>query len=75
MAYTAQDLINIDAAIARGATTIKIADREVTYRSQSELLQLRKLIKGELDAAEEPAAVPAVSGGRTFLTAYNGRGY
>lgn len=37
MAYTQQDVDNLEAAIARCELKVKLADREVTYRSMAEL--------------------------------------
>lgn len=48
MAYTEQQLADLDAAIAQGALTVKYADKQVTYRSLDEMLRLRDLMRGEL---------------------------
>jgi hypothetical protein len=39
MAYTATDLANIQAAIAKGELSVEFADRRVTYRSIDDLLK------------------------------------
>ena len=53
MAFTAQDLAAIDAAIASGELTIRAADgRLVTMRSVAELLQAREVVtNGIADAS------------------------
>jgi hypothetical protein len=48
MAWTQEDLTTLDAAIASGAMRVKYKDREVTYRSQAEMLQARSMIRREL---------------------------
>lgn len=48
MAFTADDLAQLEKSIAQGATTVKYADKEVTYRSLSEMFNLREQIKDEL---------------------------
>lgn len=48
MAYTAQDLEIIQAAIKEGALKVKYADKEVTYRSLEEMLKIRDLIRNDL---------------------------
>ncbi|QOF80324.1 phage head-tail joining protein [Variovorax sp. 38R] len=53
MAFTAQDLAAIDAAISSGELTIRAADgRQVTMRSVAELLQAREVVtNGIADAS------------------------
>ena len=48
MAYTSADLTAIQTAIAKGEQTVQFADRTVTYRSISELLEAEKRISGSL---------------------------
>lgn len=48
MAFIEGDLIVLEKAIAQGATTVKYGDKEVTYRSLSEMFQLREQMKDEL---------------------------
>ena len=50
MAYTSDDLTAIQTAIAKGEKTVQFADRAVTYRSISELLEAEKRISGALGA-------------------------
>ena len=50
MAYTQQDLTNIQAAIASGALEIRFSDRTVTYRSVDDLLKAKNEIQNALNA-------------------------
>ena len=50
MAYTSADLAAIQTAIAKGEKTVQFADRAVTYRGISELLEAEKRISGALSA-------------------------
>lgn len=51
--WTQIDLARIEAAIARGATTVKFEDREVTYASATELLAVRAAIMAELQVGSQ----------------------
>lgn len=48
MAFTRIDIDKLKAAIAQGATKVKFADREVTYRSLDEMRETLALIEGEV---------------------------
>jgi len=48
VAFTQSQLDALEAAIAQGTTKVKYQDREVDYRSLSEMLQLLNLIKQEM---------------------------
>lgn len=48
MPFTTDELAAVEKAIATGATRVKYADKEVEYRSLSELYNLREQIKDEL---------------------------
>lgn len=50
MAYTQTDLDNLDAAIADGNLTVRMADRLVTRRSVEELLAMRAHVAAQLQA-------------------------
>lgn len=58
MAFTQEQVDALEKAIAEGATRVKYADKEVEYRSLSDMIQLLNLMKQEL------GALPA--GGRKF---------
>lgn len=50
MAYTQQDLDNIEKAIANGVLSVRHSDgKQVTYRSMDELKEVRALIKKSLN--------------------------
>lgn len=46
--WTQADLTALDQAIAQGALRVRYRDRDVTYRSLDEVLQLRSLMQREL---------------------------
>lgn len=48
MAFTSSQLSALEEAIALGATTVKYADKEVTYRSLSDMMQLASTIRSQL---------------------------
>jgi hypothetical protein len=50
MAFTVEDRVAIERAIATGELTVRFADRTVTYRSMSELLKAREIINADLAA-------------------------
>lgn len=56
MAFSATDLATVEAALASGALRVRYADgREVTYQSASDLLKVRAMIIGQVNAS---AATP-----------------
>jgi len=48
MAYTTLEYDTLVKAIAQGALVVKYGDKEVTYRSLSDMLKLKKLMEDEL---------------------------
>lgn len=54
MAFTADDLSSIDAAIASGELTVSVQGRTVTYRSISDLLRAKSAIESSLRAQASP---------------------
>lgn len=51
MAWTQTDIDKLKAAIAQGATKVKFADREVTYRSLDEMRETLRMIQADVDLA------------------------
>lgn len=51
MAWTQTDIDKLKAAIAQGATKVKFADREVTYRSLDEMRETLRILQAEVDSA------------------------
>jgi len=49
--YTQDDLDRVRLAIARGEQTVQFADRSVTYRSITQLMQAEEFISSQLRAA------------------------
>lgn len=56
MPFTSADLAAIDAAIASGELTVQQGDRQVTYRSISDLERARRIVKADVDAQANTAA-------------------
>lgn len=50
MAWSAADLLALEAAIKEGAKVVQYADRRVEYHSLDEMLRLRSVMKGEIEA-------------------------
>lgn len=48
MAFTLEQLTALDAAIAQGTLIVKYSDKEVTYRSLEEMMQIRALMQQDL---------------------------
>jgi hypothetical protein len=48
MAYTLEQYQALQTAIAGGELSVRYADRSVTYRSVSEMLQILRLMENEL---------------------------
>lgn len=51
MAWTQKDIDALKLGIAQGATKVKFADREVTYRSLDEMRETLRLMQAEVDLA------------------------
>ena len=51
MAFTVQNLADLERAIAEGANKVKYQDREVELRTQNQLLALRELMRRDLGQA------------------------
>lgn len=58
-AFTQDDLDAINTAIKSGATTVKYGDKEVTYRSLSEMMRVRDLIRRDLGLTNSSQRVTA----------------
>ncbi len=48
MAWTTDQLAALETAISQGALRVRYSDKEVQYRSLSEMLQLRDMMRQEL---------------------------
>ena len=48
MAYTAEQLADLEAAIAEGVSSVSSNGRQVSYRNLSDLLKLRDAMREEL---------------------------
>ena len=66
MAWTQQDLDDLDSAIASGALRVAYRDKVVTYRSLAEMLSTRQLIED---------ALAGNRGGRKFTLSKHSKGH
>jgi hypothetical protein len=48
MSFSTTDLAILESAIAQGALKVKYSDKEITYRSLSEMLQIRAMMRASL---------------------------
>jgi hypothetical protein len=60
MAFTQQNLDAIEKAISTGTLSVEYNGKRVTYRSMSDLLKARDVIKAEL-AKQQPGSAPRSS--------------
>lgn len=54
MAWTAQDVDRLKAAIARGQQSVRLGDRQVTYQSVDDMLKALSRMEAEIAAAASP---------------------
>jgi hypothetical protein len=66
MAWTQAQLDALEEAIASGVLTVKYTDKEVTYRSQKEMLTLRDMMR---------KALGLTSNGRRRIFPQAGKGF
>ena len=55
MAWTSEQLVALEKAIAQGALRVRYSDKEVQYRSLSEMMQLRDTMKQDLGVSKQSA--------------------
>lgn len=60
MAYTAQQLAELDAAIATGALRVKVGEVDTTFRSLSDMLALRDRMARDVAGTTRRRSTPAV---------------
>ena len=53
LVFTSTDLANLKAALVSGAKSVKVGDREVTYRSQDELLAAIVMVQNYLNGVAD----------------------
>lgn len=58
MAFTQSDLDELEKAIASGSLKVKYQDKEVMYRSLTEMREVRQMIKEELGLLENDLQNP-----------------
>jgi hypothetical protein len=51
MAYCQNDIDKLKASIAQGATKVRFADREVTYRDLDDMIETLRIMQREIDEA------------------------
>lgn len=54
MAWTQNDLAELDKAIKSGARSVRYSDREVTFHSLDDMLKLRAIIANEVGSTAPP---------------------
>jgi len=52
MAWSSDDLADLEAAIAQGAMVVKYTDKTVQYRSLDEMMRIRDLMRKELGLSD-----------------------
>lgn len=57
--YTQGDLDSIKEALLTGAVEVQIGDRKIKYRSQKEILELKKMVENDL-ASQSSSVSPNV---------------
>lgn len=66
-AWTQTDLSELEKAIASGALTVRYSDKQVTYRSLAEMLQIRNAMRDALGLNSS-----GCSNGRTTMVVSKG---
>ena len=63
MAYTSDDLVTLERAVASGVMRVRYSDgKEVTYRSTDELMRVIAAVKGQIaQAAGAPRTMSALA--------------
>jgi len=59
--FTADNLAELNAALSTGAMLVKYSDKTVEYRTQNEMLSLRRMMISELFPAKKCASMAFVS--------------
>lgn len=59
MAWTAQDVARLKAAIAKGHQQVRIGDQQITYQSTADMLSALQRIEAEVAAASGGIRRPA----------------
>lgn len=54
MAWSEADIAALEAAIKQGTVRVKFSDREITYRSLSEMMRLRDMMIAEVRGKAAP---------------------
>jgi len=71
MAFTLNQLSAIESAIASGELKVLYDGKEVWYRSISDLIKARDMVKSELIATGQLASLPLSNRGPTTLTVFS----
>lgn len=66
MAWTQTDVDNLREAIALGATRVRIADRDVTYRSLDEMRSLLREMEAQVAGTKRVRQIRVYSAGKGF---------
>ena len=71
MAFTLTQLQALDDAIAAGRLSVSYAGRTVMYQSINQLLEVRRLVRGELIASGQLTEVPNTNRGPSSLAVFS----
>jgi hypothetical protein len=71
MAFTLSQLNALEAALASGQLSVNYDGKSVTYRSVSDLMAARNLIRGELLASGQLSASPLSNRGPASLATFS----
>jgi len=70
MAFTLNQLNALDSAIASGQLSVNYDGKSITYRSVSELMKARDVIRSELAASGQLSTGPLSNRGPASLTTF-----
>lgn len=56
MSYTQDDLTRLEQAMAKGASQVRVGDEQITFRSLTEMRQLRAEMQRALAGSAAPSA-------------------
>ena len=68
--YTQKDLADLQRSIAEGVLKVKYSDKEIEYRSLTDMLRLESKIKGEL-GIDTSCANKGLFGGRKKIAIHS----
>lgn len=70
-AFTQENLLALEEAIADGALKVKYTDKEIEYRSLAELLKIRDLMKNALGQNQKCPGSRGLFGGKRIVVRHS----